>query len=145
MWSRSLAKAPKRYLLDSGVAAAAGGFTLDDVLRGPDLLGRVFDTFAAAQLRAEADLSDPQPRMHHLRDANERVEVDLVFDMGMGRAVGVEFTAANVVDRSDGKHLRALRDDLGSDFLAGAVLYSGSKLVDLDDRIYGVPLCSLWT
>ena len=57
----------------------------------------------------------------------------------------LEFKASHAVETSDARHLRTLRDDLGVSFLAGAVLYSGKHLVELDDRIYGIPLCSIWT
>lgn len=141
----ALAKLRKRYVLDAGIAVAAARLTVEDVLSDADLVGRMFDTFATAQLRAEATLTEPAPRMHHLRTSKGDVEVDLVFDLGRGRAVAMEFKAAAKVDRKDAKHLFALRDDLGTDFLAGVVLYSGTHLVELGDRVYGVPLCCLWS
>lgn len=141
----SLARLRKRYLTDAGVAVAAARLTLDDVLSDADLVGRLFDTFGTAQLRAERDLADPAPRMHHLRTSKGDKEIDLVFDLGRRRVVGVEFKAGAKVDRADARHLVTLREDLGKDFLAGVVLYSGTHLVELGDRVYAVPLCCLWT
>jgi hypothetical protein len=53
--------------------------------------------------------------------------------------------AAAAVDRSDARHLLALRDALGDRFLAGAVLHSGPGLYTLADRVHAVPLCAVWT
>ena len=141
---KALVRVPKRYLVDTGIAAAAAGVTVDDVLGDADLLGRFFDAFGTAQLRPESALMEAPPRMHHLRTHAGRQEIDLVFDLGRGRAVGIEFKASNAVNGPDARHLLALREDLGDRFLAGAVLYSGTQLYEIADRVYAVPLCAVW-
>ena len=142
---KALVTSPKRYLVDTGMAAAAAVLTLDEILSDSDLLGRFFDAFGAAQLRPEVALMANPATMHHLRTQGGRQEIDLVFDMGRGRSVGIEFKAASAVSASDAKHLLAFRDDIGSDFLAGAVLYAGRDLYQLSDRVFAVPLCAVWT
>lgn len=140
----SLVKGPKRYLLDPGLAAAAAGLTGPDVLGDPDLVGRFFDAFGTAQIRPEIALAHPRPSLHHLRERHGRKEVDLVVDMGAGRVVGLEFKAGTSPGARDARHLAWLRDELGRDFLAGAVLHSGPGLYELGDRLFAVPLCALW-
>ena len=49
-----LIKTPKRYLVDPSLAGAALGLDPTAVLRDGDLLGRLIDTFAVAQIRPEA-------------------------------------------------------------------------------------------
>ncbi|MGH3273161.1 MAG: ATP-binding protein, partial [Streptosporangiaceae bacterium] len=73
---KRLIKAPKRYLVDPALAAAVLGLGPDAILYGPDMLGRLLDTFVAAQLRAELAASDVGPRLYHLREEHGRVEVD---------------------------------------------------------------------
>ncbi len=140
----SLVRAPKRYLLDAGLAAAAAGLTARDILANSGLAGRFFDAFGTSQLRPEIALMHPRPTLHHLREAHGRQEVDLVLDMGPGRVVGLEFKAGATPDAGDARHLRWLHDKLGDDFLAGAVLHSGPGMYELSDRVYAVPLCALW-
>ncbi len=142
---KALVKAPKRYLVDSGIAAAAAGLSTDEILTDPVLLGRFFDAYAAAQLRAEAALMDTAPCVHHLRTHASRQEIDLIFNMGRGRAVALEFKAASAVATADARHLLTFRDDLGDRFLAGAVVYSGTQLYEIADRIFAVPLCAVWS
>lgn len=141
---KALVKAPKRYLIDTGLAATAATLTREAILDDADLLGRFFDAFALAQLRPELALMDPVPVTHHLRTHGGRQEVDAVFDLGRGRAVALEFKAANAVGVADAKHLFTLRTELGERFLAGAVLHTGPDMFELGERIYAVPLCAIW-
>ena len=48
---KRLVKMPKRYLVDPALVAAVLGLGRDAILYGPDMLGRLMDTFVAAQLR----------------------------------------------------------------------------------------------
>lgn len=58
--------------------------------------------------------------------------------------VGFEFKAGAAPDANDAKHLFWLRDQLGKDFVGGAVIHSGPAVYELGDRIYAVPLCAVW-
>jgi hypothetical protein len=139
-----LAQLPKRHIVDAGLAAAALGLSADDILSNGDLLGRIFDTFAVSQLRAEAALSPGTPELLHLRDRNGRHEVDLIADFGQRGIVALEFKATAAPRPSDAVHLRWLRDELGARFLGGAVIHSGPSLYQLSDRILAAPLCTVW-
>lgn len=139
-----LVKAGKRYMIDSGVAAAAAGLTAESVLGDADLLGRYFDAFAVAQLRPEVALAQPRPRLHHLRVEAGRREVDLVVELGSRQVTAFEFKAGAAPDRQDAKHLFWLRDELGDTFVGGAVLHSGPGIYELGDRVYAIPLCAIW-
>lgn len=140
-----LTKAAKRYLIDTGLGATAANLTVTDILADPGLTGRFFDAFAATQLRPELALMYPQPAAHHLRVEGGRREVDLVFDLGAGRMVALEFKAGAAPGTNDAKHLFWLREQLGADFLAGAVIHTGPGLFELGDRVYAVPLCAMWS
>lgn len=62
---------PKRYLIDPAMMAAALRVDASGVLRDGDLLGRLLDTFVAAQLRPEAAIAESfhtGPRLFELGD-----------------------------------------------------------------------------
>ncbi len=139
-----LAKRGKRYMVDSGLAAAAAGLTAGTVLADSDLTGRIFDAFATAQLRPEIALMHPRPLLHHLRAESGRREIDLVVEMGAGQVIGLEFKAGTAPTANDARHLFWLRDELGKQFVAGAVIHSGPGIYELGDRVHAVPLCALW-
>lgn len=139
-----LVRAKKRYVVDPGLVGSALRVTVDDVLADPDLFGRIVDTFAVAQLRAEVALARRPVQLFHLRDKNGRREVDLVVDLGRKGVLGVEFKAAAAPSPDDATHLAWLRDQLGKRFLGGAVMHTGPAVYELGDRILAVPVCALW-
>lgn len=139
-----LVHAPKRYIVDSGVAAAAAGLTGPAVLADSDLLGRLLDTFVVSQLRPEVALSADRMRLHHLRTKEGRHEVDLVIELGGGAVIGLECKSTASPNSADARHLRWLRDALGECFVAGAVIHTGPDVFVLDERILAVPICALW-
>ncbi|HEX9549074.1 MAG TPA: DUF4143 domain-containing protein, partial [Acidimicrobiales bacterium] len=142
---KRLARLRKRYLLDPALVSSALQVTVDGILEDVDLLGRVFDTFAAAQLRPEVALDRRPLQMFHVRDKNGRREVDLLIDLGRRGVVGLEFKATAAPGPRDAAHLAWLRDELGSRFLAGGVLHSGPGVYELGDRLHALPLCVLWS
>lgn len=142
---KRLVKTPKRYLVDPALVASVLGLGRDAILYGPDMLGRLMDTFVAAQLRAELAASDLNPRLHHLRDEHGRHEVDLIIETTGGTLIGVEVKASANVTAHDARHLAWLRDETGDAFAAGLVLYTGPHVFPLGDRLAAAPVSALWT
>ena len=141
---KRLVHQPKRYLIDPALIAAALRIEVAGVMRDGDLLGRVLDTFVAAQLRPELAVSASRPRLHHLRTEQGRHEVDLLGELAGGRLVGIEVKAGASPTREDARHLTWLRDRLGERFAAGVVLHTGPRLYELGERIVAAPICTLW-
>lgn len=142
---KRLVRQPKRYLIDAALIAAALRIDEQGVIRDGDLLGRVIDTFVAAQLRADATLSGTRPRLHHQRIEQGRHEIDLVAELAGQRLIGIEIKAGAAPSASgDAKHLRWLRDELGERLVAGVVLHAGPRLYELDDKIIAAPISVLW-
>jgi uncharacterized protein len=142
---KRLVRTPKRYLLDPALAAAALRLDVDAVLREGDLLGRLLDTLVASQLRAELPVCASRPRPYHLRQEQGRHEIDLVFEIAGRRLVAFEIKADAAPGPDAARHLRWLRDELGSRFAAGLVLHTGPRSYELDDRIFAAPICALWS
>lgn len=140
-----LVKAPKRYISDPSLIAAALRVDVRSVLRDGGLLGRVLDTFVAAQVRPELAVSGLRPRLYHLREKNGRREIDLLTELGGDRVIAFEVKATAAPSRSDAAHLEWLRDRLGERFVAGLVLHTGPSAFALSDRIAAAPIASLWT
>jgi predicted AAA+ superfamily ATPase len=141
---KRLVHQPKRYLVDPALIAAALRTEVAGVMRDGELLGRVLDTFVAAQLRPELAVSASRPRLHHLRTAQGRHEVDLLGELAGGRLIGIEVKAGASPTAGDARHLAWLRDQLGERFAAGVVLHTGPRLYGLGERIVAAPICTLW-
>jgi predicted AAA+ superfamily ATPase len=135
---------PKRYLIDPGLLVPLLRIDQRRVLRDGDLLGRLLDTFVAAQLRAECAVSVVGADLFHLRDANGRHEIDLLIEARDGHVIAVEVKATAAPSLADARHLEWLRERLGSTFAAGLVVHTGPRAFRLAERIIAVPIGSLW-
>lgn len=141
---RRLSKGAKRYLVDPALLAATLGLDAGAIFRDGDLLGRLLDTFVAAQLRAERATCEARPRFYHLREEHGRHEVDLVAELGGQNLLAFEVKADAAPTHRDGRHLAWLRDRLGDRFLRGVVFHTGPRPFELSERITALPICSLW-
>lgn len=147
-WSNSRLKrmvlAPKRYMIDPGLMAAAGRFGRADLFADADILGRTIDTFVTAEIRAHLAVEPGSPTLAHLRTPGGRQKVDLMVEYDGGRVVAIEVKATSAPTRNDARHLAWLRDLLGDRFAAGVVFHTGPETITLGPGIAAVPICGLW-
>lgn len=139
-----LVKGPKRYVVDPSLIGAALRLDVSAVMRDGNLLGRLLDTFVAAQVRPEASLSQTRPRLYHLREKNGRRELDIVGELRADRVVAIEVKASAAPTADDARHLMWLRDELGDRFAGGAVLHTGPRSFTLGERIHALPIAGIW-
>lgn len=141
---KRLVLAPKRYLVDSGLFAGVLGLTVDDVVTDGDLLGRVLDTFVAAQLRPELALAVPERRLSHLRLPQGRHEIDLVIELGPRRVMAIEIKATSSPAPDDARHLRWLRSEMGDSLSAAILLHTGPAPIEFEGGILALPIATMW-
>ncbi len=142
---RRLTSTPKRYLVEPALLRPLLGIDERLVLRDAGILGRLIDTFVAAQLRPELSVAAGGPRLHHLREANGRHEIDLLVELAGGSVIAFEVKAGAAPDHADARHLAWLRSELGDRFAAGVVLHTGPATIQLGDRIAAAPIAALWS
>lgn len=141
---KRLVQSPKRYVVEPALLAAALRLDVDGVLRDGSLLGRVLETFVAAQLRPDVTLSSCAPRLHHLRIAQGRREIDLIAELGGDRLVGIEVKADAAPDREAARHLEWLRDEIGDRFVGGVVFHTGPRSYRIGERVVAAPISAIW-
>jgi predicted AAA+ superfamily ATPase len=135
----------KRYLCEPAIAATLLGADRRTILRDADLLGRVTDSFVAAQLRAELRLGERSASMFHLRRQDGRREIDILLERTDGAVVAIVIKAATTANQHDARHLAWLRDQLPENQLrAGLVMHTGTFVRPLGERLWAVPICALW-
>lgn len=139
-----LVRTPKRVLTDPSLVGSVLRLDAAAVLRDGDMLGRLIETFVLAQLQAEAPYCLSRPRLHHLRQADGRHEIDVVAELGGGRVLALEIKATAAPRADDARHLRWLREQLDDRFVAGVVLHTGPSGFELDERIAALPISTLW-
>jgi predicted AAA+ superfamily ATPase len=142
---KRLVLSPKRYVVDPALVGAILRLDTDAIMRSGDLLGRMLDTFVAAQLRAELAVSESRPRLFHVRQEQGRFEVDVLAELGGGRIVAIEVKASSAPTAADARHLVGLRDRAGEAFVGGVVLHTGPRAYVLGDKVVATPISALWS
>lgn len=144
--ARAAVRAPKVLVTDSGLAAHLIGFSSakfeSDIDAKPGA-GNLFETFVIGELLKANDWASEPARVFHWRDRSGR-EVDLLLERRDATVVAVECKLAATVRPGDARHLAFLRDELGDNFRAGAVIYTGESVIPIGDRLWAVPISTLW-
>ncbi|MCC5807572.1 MAG: ATP-binding protein [Opitutales bacterium] len=140
---KRLAKSPKIYLNDTGLICHLRGMDGAALAGNRERAGPVLENFVVLELRKQLGWSATGPRMYHFRDA-AGAEVDIVLEAPDGRLAGIEVKAASDVSINDFRGLRRLADTVGSDFVRGVVLYTGSERLAFGERLTALPVAALW-
>ncbi len=138
---------PKAALLDTGLAARLANVTAEAMAPGQpgsEVAGGLFEAFVASELRRQLVWAETDAQLFHFRDRNG-LEVDLVLEDSHRMVAGIEVKAARTINASEFRGLTGLRDKLGDRFRLGVLLYSGTQALPFGDRLWALPLSSLWT
>ena len=87
---------------------------------------------------------ETEASLFHWRD-RDGAKVDIVLERPNGLVVGIEVKAVFDLSAGDSKGLRSLRGRLGDAFVCGVVLHCGDRVQRLDERIFALPVSSLWS
>ena len=147
-WLPNLSKrelrTPKAYVADTGMMTVLVGSSAERIAVDPSFTGKAFETFVAMELVKLSSWATASPRLFHYRDRDGR-EVDVVLERADGSIVGIEVKAAATAVSGDFRSLAYIRDRLGSRFVLGALLYSGSSILPFGDRLRALPISILWS
>jgi uncharacterized protein len=138
-----LVKTAKIHIGDTGLAAALLGLDAESLYRDRPLYGQMLESFVFQELRRQAGAQSAEIRFHHFRD-KDGCEVDLVLERSGRRVAGIEVKAAASVASSDFRGLRKLAVATGERFAAGVVLYDGETGIRFEDRMFAIPISTLW-
>jgi uncharacterized protein len=139
---KRLVRTPKLHVGDTGLAAAVLGVDPEHLYADRRLFGQLLETFVFQELVRLATWWPEASRLSHYRD-RDGVEVDVVLESGR-RFAGVEVKAGATVTQKDLRGLRSLRAASGDAWAGGAVVYDGEACVPFGDRLWAVPIGSLW-
>jgi predicted AAA+ superfamily ATPase len=140
---KRLVKAPKLYLCDSGLLTHLNGIQSAAQLNQSPLKGACVENFVAAELLKQASWSDLAVRLWHFRTAAGR-KVDFILESPDGRLAGIEVKASATLRPDDFSALKDLAGHLKQRFVCGVVLYAGDMIVPFGDRLWALPLPTLW-
>ncbi|MCL1908649.1 MAG: ATP-binding protein [Holophagaceae bacterium] len=141
---KRLVKSPKIHVCDSGLACYLCGADAERLADDSTLTGRLLESFVAGELLKQSSWTEHYVNLFHYRSQNGE-EVDVVLEDMMGRVAAVEVKLAASVASHDVKGLASLRDALGARFIRGAIVYAGSEVVPMGDRIFAVPIEAMFS
>lgn len=136
-------RAPKVHFIDSGLAAHLLGATAESLSDPLGEAGRVVETFVVSEIRKQAAWSAVRPALQHYR-SKDGAEVDLILEAPDGRIVGVEVKSGTSVTARSFSGLRHVAARTGRKFTAGVVLYTGPDRLPFGDRLWAMPISTLW-
>ncbi len=132
------------FAAESGLTAWAANASIERIVRDPMLRGALLENFVLTELAARAAWSPEPTEMLHWRDSRARREVDLVLRRRDGALLAIEVTSAATVDADDARGINTLAERSADDFAAGIVIHTGRFTTQLDERVWAVPVSSLW-
>ncbi|MCX7992048.1 MAG: ATP-binding protein [Fimbriimonadales bacterium] len=140
---QQLLKTPKVFLNDTGLALALLEIGEERLAQDALLRGRILESFVASELIKQISYAETTYRLYHFRTSKGR-EVDFVVENVRGQIVGIEVKAAATVGSDDFRHLRALAETASERWAGGYVLYAGATQVPFSERLWALPVSSLW-
>lgn len=139
-----LVKTPKLYVSDSGLAAHLLGADADAIAEpGNALLGPLLETFVIGELTKALAATDIRAVLYHVRTTDRR-EVDFLLEGPRGRIVAIEIKASTSPGADAFRGLRWISAQLGANLHAGILFHLGTHSASRGDRLYAMPLSTLW-
>ncbi len=138
-----LVKAPKLYLCDTGLLTHLNGIVLPAQFAESSLKGGCVENLVMSELQKQISWADDPATLWHYRTSSGR-KVDFILESPDGRLAGVEVKSSATVKADDFSVLRELTERLKRRFVCGIVLYSGETSVPFGDRLWALPISTLW-
>jgi len=141
---QTLTAHPRVFVSDTGLAAWAADTSPAQLVRDSKLLGSLVENLVAVELASQAAWSMEATRLFHWRDSRSGREVDLVLRRPDGSMLAIEVKSASTVSMADAKGLTAFANTAKQWLTRSLIVYTGRTTLQLDDKIWAVPLGSLF-
>lgn len=139
---KRLVKAPKLFIVDTGLACHLLGIDEKGLRQGGEIAGRVFENFVVLELFKHVSWSAEPANLFHFRSQAGQ-EVDVVIEGSKGQVIGVEIKLSASASPRDFAGLRILREHLGNKFIRGILIYTGNEIVPFGENLHAVPVSVL--
>lgn len=138
-----MVKTPKLQFIDSGLLSTLIDLIPAVIQRDRNRFGHVLETFVYGELLKHAMTAEGDYQLLYYRD-HDQVEVDIVVENAGGQLVGVEIKAAASVKEGDLRGLKRLASIAQDRFRLGVILYDGTETLPVGERLWAVPISTLW-
>lgn len=139
---KRLVKAPKLFMVDTGLACHLLGIDETGLRQGGETVGRIFENFVVLELFKLASWSEQSVRLYHFRSQTGQ-EVDVVIENGRGEVVGIEIKLSATPSPKDFTGIKVLREHVGEKFIRGVLICAGKEVVPFGENLHAVPVSML--
>lgn len=147
VWSNNhikrLVKTPKLQFMDVGLLSMLRGLNSKQIRQNRLLFGHILENFVYTELLKQSTWADVDYSIFYYRD-QDQYEVDFVIENPSRHIIGVEVKAGASVGEGDLRGLKKLAHIAKDLFVAGIILYDGEHTLPLGDRLWAVPVSTLW-
>lgn len=139
-----LVRTPKIHFLDSGLLSTLLNVTESSFENDKSKFGPILETFVFSEILKQTSLLYDTQGIYHYRDKDLN-EVDVLIEYNNFSLIGIEIKASATVHMVDFRGLRKIASAEGDNFKLGLVMYDGDQVIPFGDRMFAVPISSLWS
>jgi predicted AAA+ superfamily ATPase len=139
--TKRLIKAPKIYLVDTGLLCWLRSITLENIESHEK--GHILENFVVNELMRQMSWNKSFARMYHFRSVTNE-EVDIILERIDGKIVGIEVKSSNYISPKDLKGLQYLQQSVPHLWHQGIILYGGQESITVAPGIVALPISALW-
>lgn len=133
----SLIKTPKLYWIDNGLLRHLSGLGFGV------MNGQLYENYVASEMIKYFRSTQKSEALSFYR-TRSGMEVDFCIETG-GGLIGIEVKNRQTIDRSDYSSLKRLQEASLENWLCGLVVYRGNQIIKLDEKLWAVPSCRLFS
>jgi uncharacterized protein len=134
-----LAKSPKSYLVDSGLACYLCGANELRIKSDATLRRSLVETYLASELKKLVLQSSTGADLYHLRTVKNR-EVSFLIESRNGTVIAFDIEDAPSVSENSIQKMEYVKEIVGDSFHLGLILHTGIEQRPLREKIWAVPL-----
>ena len=134
----------KFFITDTGLMTSLLKWNLSKVRLDGNKNGKLLETFVFNQLTPLIESQDREYELYHYRDRTHH-EIDFLIENEEGNYIGLEVKAGTRVGKESFKHLKWFKENMLSEQLfIGIVFYTGKEVLHFGNRMWAIPINSLW-
>ena len=139
-----LARTPKAYLVDTGLACHLNQVDEKQLARLGDLRAAMLETFLANELLRLIQTADVSAELFHMRTVKNK-EIPFLIETRDGRIVAIDFQDQAVPGQQSTERLNYVKEVVGDKWQRGIWLHTGTDAKALASDIHAVPISCLWS
>jgi predicted AAA+ superfamily ATPase len=139
-----LARTPKAYLVDTGLACHLNQIDEKQLSRSGDLRSAMLETFLANELLRLIQTAEVSADLFHLRTVKNK-EIPFLIEARDGRIVAIDFQDQAAPSPQSIERLNYVKEVVGDNFHRGIWMHTGTDAKALTSDIHAVPISCLWS